>query len=196
MPAVDPLLIELPQALVGDRVVVRPWRAGDGPALYEATQESLEHIAPWLPWGPVHDSPESSEKFVRRWSARWDLREDLPMGIWNKSSGRFLGGCGLHRIDWDVRSFEIGYWVRVSQTGHGYITEAVRLLTTLCFDSLNANRVFIRVVVENERSKAIPKRLGFVEEGILRNSIADPEGNPRNIQVFALTPEDWKNRNW
>ena len=92
------------------------------------------------------------------------MREDLPAGIWDKHTGRFLGGCGLHRIDWDVPSFEIGYWVRASESGKGYITEAVRLLTECCFETLNANRVFIRVVVENEKSQAIPRRLGFIQK--------------------------------
>jgi ribosomal-protein-serine acetyltransferase len=192
MPECDPIMIDLPDTLVGERVVVRPWGAGDGAALYDAVQESLDHVRSWLPWGPLHESAQCSEKFVRKWKARWDTREDLPAGIWDKEDGTLLGGCGLHRIDWEVRSFEIGYWVRASKTGQGYATEAARLLTALAFDRLAANRVLIRVVVENAKSAAIPRRLGFVEEGLHRNAILDPRGNLRNLLVFALTPEDWR----
>ena len=192
MPEFDPILIDLPEALVGDRVIVRPWKAGDGAALYDAVQESLEHIRPWLPWGPTHDSPETSEKHVRRWRTRWDLREDLPAGIWERETGRFVGGCGLHRIDWTARSFEIGYWARATATGRGNITEATRLLTALAFDTLGANRVFIRVAVDNVKSSAIPRRLGFIEEGTMRNGIANPDGGLTNVLMFSLIPEDWR----
>jgi RimJ/RimL family protein N-acetyltransferase len=129
---------------------------------------------------------------VRRWRAKWDLREDLAVSIWERDNGRFVGGAGLHRIDWRVGSFEIGYWVRASATGHGYITEAVQLLCGLAFDTLNANRVFIRVASENFRSAAIPKRLGFVHEGTMRNQLRDANGELRDVLVFGLTPGEWR----
>jgi RimJ/RimL family protein N-acetyltransferase len=189
---IQPLLLELPEALVGEKVVVRPWRSGDGLALYEAVQESLDHILPWLPWGPKHSSATESELMVRRWRANWDLREDLSVSVWERQSGRFVGGSGLHRIDWKVGSFEIGYWIRASEAGHGYVTEAVRLLSGLAFDTLGANRVFIRVAVENFRSAAIPRRLGFVLEGTMRNQIRDAHGQLRDAHLFSLTPSEWK----
>lgn len=192
--AEDPILIDLPPTLTGEKVVVRPWRAGDGAALFEAVQESLDHVRPWLPWGPLHQTPESSEVFVRRWRSRWDLREDLPAGIWDRHTERLAGGCGLHRIDWTAKTFEIGYWLRVSSTGGGRATEAARLLTQLAFENLSANRVMIRVVVENVKSAAIPLRLGFVEEGVSRNAILNPAGKPVNLRIFSMTPEDWRRR--
>src|SRR5579862_1955671 len=111
---VPPVLRELPGELVGERVIVRPFRPGDGAQVWEAVEESREHILPWLPWGDKHKSPEDTEEFVRRSQARWMLREDLPVGIWERATGRFLGGSGLHRINWEVPSFEIGYWLRKS----------------------------------------------------------------------------------
>ena len=64
------------------------------------------------------------------WAARYLLREDLAMFIFERDvmgrEGRFLGGTGLHRIDWTLRSFEIGYWRRKGFGGHGYVTEAAR----------------------------------------------------------------------
>ena len=170
-------------------MVVRPWRAGDGAALFEAVQESLNHIRPWLPWGPLHETPESSEVFVRRWRSRWDLREDLPASVWDRDPERLVGGCGLHRIDWGARVFEIGYWLRTSATGG--VPEAARLLTQLAFEKLSANRVMIRAVPENAKSVAIPQRLGFVEEGIARNAILGADGQPVDLRVFSMTPEDW-----
>ncbi len=190
----DPILIDLPDELVGERTVVRPYRAGDGAALFEAIDESREHILPWMPWGPQHAKPSDTEAFVRQARARYDRREDLPLAFFDRHTRRILGGTGLHRIDWAVRSFEIGYWVRVSAQGKGYVTETALLLTKLCFEVLEANRVTITVAVENERSAAIPPRLGFKLEGTLRNSIRDAHGVLHDRLVFGMTPEEWRAR--
>jgi RimJ/RimL family protein N-acetyltransferase len=186
-----PILIDLPDKVVSDRVLLRPYRSGDGEALFEAVDESREHILPWMPWGPGHQSASDSENLVRTWRARWELREDLAMGMWDQTSGLYLGGTGLHRIDWNVRSFEIGYWIRSSQEGKGYVTAAVQMLARLAFDSLMANRVFIRCASENQRSAAVAKRAGFVFEGKLRNSIRDANGELHDAEVYSLIPSEW-----
>ncbi|HZT42355.1 MAG TPA: GNAT family N-acetyltransferase [Chthonomonadaceae bacterium] len=185
------ILRELPEELVGKRVIVRPYRPGDGAALFEAIDESREHLAPWMPWTKEHKTPDDSEAYARRSQARWLLREDLGVGLWERETGRYLGGSGLHRIQWDVPSFEIGYWIRASAEGKGYMTEAVRLLCRLAFDTLEANRVFIRCDSRNTRSAAIPRRLGFQHEATLRNDARSLSGELRDTFHFAMTPEDY-----
>ena len=186
-----PILVELPDELIGDRVLVRSYKAGDGQAVWDAVEESREHILPWLPWGDTHRSLDDSEAFVRRNQARWLTREHLAMGIWQRNNGAFLGGSGLHRIEWDVPSFEIGYWLRRTAVGHGYMTEAVRLLSRLAFDTLNAKRVFIRCAAGNRKSAAIPPRLGFILEGTHRNAKRNASGELCDMLMFAMTPDDY-----
>lgn len=183
-----PILLDLPERLVGERVVVRPWLPGDGAALYEAVQESLDHLHPWLPWGPTHGSVEDSEARVRRFYANWILREDMPLAIVDKESGRLIGGTGIHRMNWEVGSFEIGYWVRASEHGRGYVTEAVQLVIDLIKLHMDPARIFIRCAAGNERSAAIPLRLGFTEEGPQRNGIRDANGLLHDVRFFALIP--------
>ena len=186
-----PILIDLPEEMSTDRTVVRPYRAGDGADLFEAVDESREHILPWMPWGPSHQSAEDSEKLVRTFRGRWELREDLAVGFYEKATGRYLGGSGLHRIDWNVRSFEIGYWIRKSAERNGHVTDTVRLLTQLAFEVLEANRVFIRCAAANERSAAVAKRAGFYYEGRLRNGIQDAYGNLHDTLMFSMIPAEW-----
>lgn len=186
--AVRPILIDLPEEMFGPRVVVRPYRPGDGAALWEAVEESREHIEPWLPWGPTHRCPDDSETLARNAQAKWRLREDLGMSIWLRSTGLFLGGTGLHRLNWEVPSFEIGYWLRKSAEGHGYMTETVQILIRLAFDTLHANRLYIHCAVDNIRSSAIPRRLGFVHEGALRNYGRNTRGDLYDINVYAMYP--------
>ena len=191
-----PVLLEIPEELHGPRVLVRPLRADDAPATWAAIEESREHLAAWLPWVSNLRSPDDERVAIAHMRVRWVLREDLTVGIFDRGSGRLLGGTGLHRINWAVRAFEIGYWVRVSAQGQGYVTEAVQLMTRLAFETLSANRVEIRVDPRNERSRRIPERLGFVLEGTLRCCVLDAAGNPSDRLIFALVPGDYAKLAW
>jgi len=133
---------------------------------------------------------------IARMQAEWLLREDLPLGVFDLANGALLGGTGLHRINWNIRTFEIGYWLRRSAEGHGYMAEAVQLLTRMAFDTLQANRVEIRMDARNTRSEQIPKRLGFIHEGTLRNNIPDAHGQPRDTHIYALIPDDYRRLPW
>jgi RimJ/RimL family protein N-acetyltransferase len=192
--SLDPILIDLPPELRGSRVVVRPYHPGDGAVLYEAVTTSREHLCRWLPWADSHTTLEESEALVRRFDARWRLREDLVVGLWDAETGRFLGGSGLHRIDWNARRFEIGYWLRHDAEGKGYVTEAVTLLCELAFGLLEANRVFIRCASDNHRSAAVPRRLGFRHEGTLRHEGVRSDGSLFDMEVYGMTADMWRER--
>jgi RimJ/RimL family protein N-acetyltransferase len=170
---------------------VRGYHAGDGDALWEAVEESRTHLKPWLLWVNTHRTPVDSEEYARRSRARFALREDFSLGIWERATGRLVGGTGLHPYDWDVPSFEIGYWLRPSAVGNGFVTEAVRLLCRIAFEMFGANRVFIRCDSENARSAAVPRRLGFIQEATLRGDSRNTEGQLSNTLVFAMTSPDY-----
>jgi ribosomal-protein-serine acetyltransferase len=192
----SPLPIDLPERVEGERVVLQPYRPEDAPALWEAIEESREHLAPWMPWVHETHSINDVREFIVRARARWLLREDLTIGIFERSTGRYLGGSGLHRFDWSIRSFEIGYWIRRTAEGRGFVREAVQLLTRLAFDMLGANRVEIRMDPRNVRSRNVAEHLGYVLEGNLRNCSTDTAGLPADRHVFALTPADYRALDW
>lgn len=196
MAEVEPSRIELPNELLGPRVSLRPYREDDAQQLWEAVDESRAEIGEWLPWVEEYRSPEDALPSARRLAARWLLREDLVVGIFERSTGRLLGGSGLVRNNWRIRSFEIGYWARTSAVGNGYITETVQVLTRFAFDALLANRVHLRVDPRNARSRAIPERLGFVYEGRLRNDSPSRLGEARDTDVFALLPDEFRRLSW
>jgi RimJ/RimL family protein N-acetyltransferase len=189
-----PILIDIPERLVGDRVVVRAYRPGDGIALNEAILASLDHLRPTMPFAQSAPTIEESEDVVRRFRAKWILREDIGMGIWNPQETRVLGGTGLHRIDWEARRFEIGYWIRPDEEGKGLVSESVRLLCELAFETLGANRVHIRCAADNLRSAAVPRRLGFVHEGTLRHALLSPSGEIKDELVFGMIRSEWEER--
>jgi len=185
----DPVLINVPEQIVTERLVVAAPRIGLGQAINAAICESLEQLRPWMPWAQVAPSVEESEAVMRNQHAKFVLRSDLVYQIYAKTPegqpGRLLGGSGLHRFDWTVRRFEIGYWIRTSAQGQGYVAEAVRALTQMAFAELQARRVEIRMDDTNARSRAVAERCGFEFEGLLRRDTLDVNGEPRDTRVYS-----------
>jgi RimJ/RimL family protein N-acetyltransferase len=102
-----------------------------------------------------------------------------------------LGGTGLHTRRGEG-VFEIGYWIRASRAGEGLTTEATAALTRVAFEVCEVERVEIRADPENGPSLAIPRKLGFSEEGTLRRIAHGSDGTPLRADavVFALLRDE------
>lgn len=185
----DPVLIKVPEQIVTERLVLAAPRAGLGQALNAAVCESLAQLRPWMPWAQTAPSIEESETVLRHQLARFLLRTDLVYQIYARTpdgqAGQLLGGTGLHRLDWTVRRFEIGYWIRTSAQGKGLVSEAVQALTCMTFEELRARCVEIRMDDKNIRSRGVAERCGFEFEGVLRRDSLSPAGEPRDTRVYA-----------
>jgi len=181
-----PILLDIPDFFESERLVLRAPRPGDGDALNAAVIESLAELRPWMPWAMTAPTLADSEEYVRRSAVKYAAREDLPLLLWQRATDVLVGGSGMHRIDWEVPAVEIGYWVRTSQVGQGYITEAVNAITHFAFDVIGAHRVEIHCDERNGRSAAVARRAGFELEGILRNEAREHVSlGLRNTMVFA-----------
>ena len=185
----DPLLIDVPERLVTERLVLRSPRPGDGAALNAAVVASLDALRPWMPWAQQAPTLDASEAIARGAHAKFLQRADLVYALWRHDGEgnelQLVGGSGLHRIDWSVPRFEIGYWCRSGHTGQGYVTEAVRAISRMAFDVLAAQRVEIRMDERNRASRKVAERAGFTLEATLRNDTRDVAGGVRNTRVYA-----------
>ncbi|MGM7637026.1 GNAT family N-acetyltransferase [Bacillus sp. Hm123] len=182
----NPLLIDFPTEIFTERLHIRMPLPGDGVAVYKAIQSSLNELKPWLPFVHYEQSLEGAEANVREAYAKFMTREDLRLHIFHKETGEFIGSSGLHRMDWKIRKFEIGYWLDSKFSGYGYMTEAVQAITSFAFEQLTANRVEIRCDPDNQRSRAIAEKLGFALEGILRNDQLSADGSQiRDTCIYA-----------
>ncbi len=215
----NPLLRDFPDQFETERLIIRAPRPGDAPALVEAVNASLEHLRPWMPWAAQPAELEETEQRVRLGAARWLAREDLWLMLIRKAddhwlgdsgrlvggsdrlvggsdrlvggSGRLVGGSGLHRINWRVPHFEIGYWIRADAEGQGYVTEAVNGITAFAFDVLGAERVMIRCDSLNTRSAAVAERCGYTFEGLMLHDDRGVDGALRDTQVYSLIRPEW-----
>ena len=186
MERVEPLLIELPRELQTPRLRLVPPAPGDGLMLNRAIAESFPELNQWMDWAATMPTIIESERFVRDSAARFLRRDDLPLFIRKRDTGEFVGASGMHRIDWQVPRFEIGYWCRTSLVGKGYIGEAVAAITRFAFDNLRAARVEIRTDIHNTRSFRVAERLGFRLEGIMRRDARTPRGGLRDTRLYSM----------
>lgn len=184
----DPILRDLPYSFESERLTIRGPLPGDGIVVRTAVVESQAELKQWLPWAVNIPSETEYEANVRKGQIRFLAREDLWMMLFLKGTNILVGGSGLHRINWEVPKLEIGYWVRSSYAGKGYISEAVNAITHYAFTECQANRVEIRCDELNVRSAAVAQRTGFNHEGTLLAEDRHHLSNDlRNTMIFAKT---------
>lgn len=184
----NPLLLDFPDSFETERLFIRCPRPGDGPTVNAAVRESLEALKPWMPWAQNEPTLDESETVSRRGHANWHKREDMPLYLF-LHDGTFVGGSGLHRMDWDVPKLEIGYWLRTSCQGRGLMTEAVLGIAEFAFRYLHAERLEIRCDALNLKSKAVAERAGFPLEAHLRHEARDHFGVLRDTLIYARLRE-------
>jgi RimJ/RimL family protein N-acetyltransferase len=188
----DPILIDLPASIETPRLLLRPPRAGDGPALLDALTESLPALRRFLaslPWVAADPTPASAEAYCRNGEANFLARRDLPFFVFDRASGRLLASTGLHRTVWHTPKTEVGYWCRTGATGQGYVGEAVGALVDYAFRHIGAVRVELITDAENAASRRVAERCGFVLEATQRHERRAPDGTLRSTCVYARWPD-------
>jgi ribosomal-protein-serine acetyltransferase len=183
---------EPPAEIGSDRVMLRRLAVTDAACLWDATDESREHIGVWMPWIYQCLTPEDNQQFLQRIEKEWDEKVSFRYGIWENLGNRLIGTIGLMRIDWDVPSFEMYYWLRASAAGKGFATVSAWSLCAAAFRLLGANRVQIHCDSDNVKSAAVAQRLGFVLEGTLRNQSRDRLGVLHDLAIFSMTPDEFR----
>ncbi|HXQ90518.1 MAG TPA: GNAT family N-acetyltransferase [Acidimicrobiales bacterium] len=149
-----------PEHLDGDGVALRRLTVEDAPALSRAATESLEHLAPWMPWAtPEGTSLEAQRQRLLGPATLWSSSSGYEYGMF-LPDGSMVGGCGLHRRI-GPRALEIGYWVHVDHTRKGLATASVGALTGIGFALRGIERMEIHCDEANRASAAVPPKLGY-----------------------------------
>jgi RimJ/RimL family protein N-acetyltransferase len=169
------------------RLLIRPPLVSDAPEVRKAIIETYPDLKCWLRWVQKKPTLLEVKKNLKKASSDFKAGKDLRMHIFDKNTKEFIGVSGLHRIDWNVPRFEIAYWCRKKCQKKGYITEAVKALTSLAFKKLGAKRVEILIDTKNLKSNSIPKRLKFELEGLVKNHSRNPQGKLRHLLIYSKT---------
>lgn len=105
---------------------------------------------------------------------------------------KFVGLIGFKDTDTGNKKIEIGYWLSQYVQGHGIMTQSVKCLLTYAFEEKEMNRVQIKVAVANRKSRAIPERLNFKEEGIERDGELLVDNKYTDIVIYSLLKREFK----
>jgi ribosomal-protein-serine acetyltransferase len=162
----------------------------DAEELFALVDANRAHLEPWMPWVPDERSAEDVLPFIRLTRKQIADNDGLQTAIVD-GEGDIVGMVGVHGVDWRNRKTSIGYWLAHDHQGRGTMTHAVRAFVDHAFGTWKLNRVTIEAATDNARSRAIPERLGFVEEGTLR---AAERVGERFVDhaVYAMLAADWK----
>ena len=152
---------------VDDKIVLRSIELRDAEDLFTVTDASRHYLREWLPWVDSTQTVKDTRAFIDSALKQQSNNDGFHCGIWYR--GKLVGLIGLGHIDWANRKTEIGYWLGDEFQGNGIMTKSCQSLISHLFDEVELNRVTMRVAAGNARSRAIPERLGFVEEGTIRD---------------------------
>lgn len=140
----------------------------DAEQIFERVDQSRNHLRRWMAWVDGTTSAEDIRTFLKGTMEGYAQHRSLTTVILYHE--KIAGTAGYNSINWSNKTAYIGYWLGEKFQGKGIMTQAVKVLTDYAFHELNLNKVEIRAASANRRSRNIPERLGFVNEGCIRQA--------------------------
>ena len=157
--------------------------------LLDAVKRNREHLSKFLSWVGNMQSINDFANYIDNCEHLYKQVNQVSFVI--LSGDEVIGRIGLHHMNLQNKNAEIGYWLIKSAEGKGIITKSCKALISYGFKELGLQRIVIKAAVENEKSHAIPKRLGFTREGILRH--AEFVNNQfLDLALYSILQDEWK----
>ncbi len=154
--------------------------------------QSYEHIKEWSAWLTDKERPiEKTQDFIKNNLKQFAENKGFEMCVWYQ--GEIAGQIGYNYFDWNDHRTEIGYWLGTPFQGKGLITKSCRVLIDYAFNELKLNRVEIRCGIENKKSRKIPEKLGFREEGVIRQAewLHD---HFIDLVIYGMLASEWQDK--
>jgi len=164
----------------------------DAERIFELTNNSRSYLREWLPWLDTTTKLEDTMEFIKMSLKGFAENKCLNTVILFK--GQIAGVAGYNSINWSNKTAYIGYWLGEEFQGNGIMTKVAKTLTNYAFNELNLHKVEIRAALENKKSRSIPERLNFVNEGCIRQAEWLYNHYVDHV-VYGILAEEWnKNR--
>src|ERR1700704_4817137 len=170
------------------RLLLRPVTSADADALF-AMHSSAYVLRYWD--APPWSERVRAERFITACRQMAQEGTGARLAVDRVSGGAFIGWGSLNRGDPDHRSASLGYCFDDAAWGHGYATEAVRVLLRWAFGTLDLNRVQAETDTRNVASAHVLEKLGFVREGTLREDCI-VNGEVSDSWVYGLIRREWR----
>jgi RimJ/RimL family protein N-acetyltransferase len=176
------------RTLVTPRLTLRPPRRGDEDDLFaiHSDPEVMRYFSepPWT-------DPDRPARQIDEDAGRFEREESFRFAIVLNATGRQVGNCTLFALHRQNRRAEIGYALARSHWGHGYMHEALQALLAFAFTDLDLHRLEADIDPRNGASAAALVRLGFQEEGLLRERWI-VAGEVSDSQLYGLLRREWQ----
>lgn len=179
----------LHKAIPFDGGLLQPTIHEHANAILDLVNNNRQHLRVWLPWVDAMQTVDDFHAYITRCKTQAEEGTDYGYEIFLGDA--MVGRIGIHYIHHHNRFGAIGYWLGEEHSGKGIITKACAALIRHCFSSLQLNRVEIKCAVDNTKSAAIPGRLGFTKEGILRQAEL-VNGRFHDLYLFSLLKSEWQ----
>lgn len=180
------------RAALGPNLYLRILEERHSPAVFALVDKERASLREWFAWVDATKTEDDILAFIRRSLEQFSTNSGFAAGIWEQE--RFAGTIGLHKVDWLNRRAEIGYWLGREFQGRGIATRACLAVTRHALAEMELNRLEIRCVTSNARSKAIPRRLGYTYEGILRQAELLHD-NYLDLEVYSMLRNEFAQAN-
>ena len=155
--------------------------------LFQLTDRNRDFLSQWLPWLEKTKATSDTKDFIEAQLLKFQRGEALHVTIFYQH--KIAGVVGFNQIDRDNSIGHLGYWLAKEYNGKGIMTKSVRELIAIGFDYYNLNRIDIRCAKGNSRSRAIPERLGFKNEGVIRQAEKLSDRYVDHV-IYGLLKED------
>ncbi|AKL95739.1 ribosomal N-acetyltransferase YdaF [Clostridium aceticum] len=175
--------------VVENDIELRLLQNGDAEELYKLIDCNRAYLRKWLPWVDSSKTCEDTKSFIESTMNQFASNNGFQAGIWYK--GEITGIIGYHNIDWMNKYTSIGYWLSEKHVGKGIMTKACKAIIDYAFININLNRVEIRCAEYNHKSRAIPERLGFTKEGMIKEAEWLYDHYVNHI-VYGILAKEWE----
>lgn len=178
---------------ISSEILLRELRLDDAEELFELIDANRGHLRTWLPWLDMNTEIEHT----RHWLNVIEEQHSKNLGCYCAIffMEHMVGAIDYHCIRIDNKSVQVGYWLSHHAQGKGIMTRCCRFMADYAFRELGYNRVAIAVAPDNVRSRAIPLRLGFKEEGILREAELLHDHYTDHV-IYSLLRREWLGLGW
>lgn len=169
------------------RLVLREMRPEDAEAIFHILGD--EEVMRYYEM-PVFIRLEEARQTLERVRSRRERGEGMRWGITIKGEDTVVGSCGY---SWHLshRFGEIGYDLARAYWKQGIMTEAIQALLQFGFEARNLHRVEAKVRLGNDASMRVLQKLGFQEEGILRERIF-VNNQFYDVKLFSLLKSEYR----
>lgn len=175
---------------VDEDVSLRMFKEDDAEEFYKLTISSKEYLKEWLGWLDYIESVEDTAQNIRKRLKEFVENKGYPKSFAIIYKGQIAGSIGFNEINKTSKIGEVGYWLGEQFQGKGLMTKALKTLIDYGFEELGLNRIQIKAAVDNKKSRAIPERLGFKQEGIIRQAEWLYDHYVDHV-VYGLLAEEW-----